>query len=194
MRRHQGIKIRSKKGNSFSDANLFTVNVAGLVDVKVLRGWQSIVVKVRKSPWFRFSNLHLEAFDDRKEVPSIRARQAQEFVDKTSGGSCRTSRSATSTRQSRFGSRRRTGLPGHASQRIRECRHPQSHELLHQGFLRSAHRIGEGLRPSGRSDLHQHTTPSDEAQLWVTGRKKQNGWWNSDHAGVVSRLLVMRRG
>lgn len=195
VRRHQGIKIRSKKGNSFSDANLFTVNVAGLVDVKVLRGWQSIVVKVRKSPWFRFSNLHLEAFDDRKEVPSIRARQAQEFVDKTSGGSLPNiavgdfnsdNPGLVPGDEQAYLVMRRNGYVSVGTRNPMSCCIKDSYDLRTGSVKDFDHRVDQIFTNTPRRVM--------KLDSWVTGRKKQNGWWNSDHAGVVSRLLVMRRG
>ena len=196
IRRGEGIKIRGARGNSFSDANLFKVNVAGVVEVEVLRGWQSLEVKVRNSPWFRFTNVHLEAFDSREDRPSIRARQAQELVDKT-----KTTRIPAITvgdfnsdypglvpgDEQAFVVMRENGYVSRGTRDPMSCCIKDSYNLKEGGSRADFdHRVDQILTP----------TPSLVKRLdsWVTGRYRHNGYWDSDHAGVVSELLIRRPG
>lgn len=196
IRRGEGIKIKGEKGNSFSDANLFKVKVAGITEVQVLRGWQSVKVKVRNSPWFRFTNVHLEAFDDREVRPSIRARQAQELVDKTKT----TSIPAVTVGdfnsdypglvpgdEQAFLVMKRNGYRSVGTRNPMSCCIEGSYNLKDGGSKKDFdHRVDQILTP----------TPDRVKKLrtWVTGRDKHNGYWDSDHAGVVSELLITRAG
>ncbi|MFN8126260.1 MAG: hypothetical protein U0R64_07120 [Candidatus Nanopelagicales bacterium] len=162
------------------------------MDVKVLRGWQSVVVKVRNSPWFRFSNLHLEAFDDRCEVPSIRARQAQEFVDKTKHGDIPNiavgdfnsdNPGLVPGDQQAYLVMRRNGYVSVGTRHPLSCCIKESYDL----------RSGSRKDFDHRVDQIFTSTPQRVVKLSssVTGRQKHNGWWDSDHAGVTSRLLIL---
>lgn len=196
IRRGEGIKIKGEKGNSFSDANLFKVKVAGITEVQVLRGWQSVKVKVRNSPWFRFTNVHLEAFDDREVRPSIRARQAQELVDKT-----KTTRIPAVTvgdfnsdypglvpgDEQAYLVMKRNGYRSVGTRHPMSCCIEGSYNLKNGGSKKDFdHRVDQIFTP----------TPDRVLKLdaWVTGRNKHNGYWDSDHAGVVSELLITRPG
>lgn len=196
IRRGQGIQIKGKKGNSFSDANLFKVTVAGVTEVQVLRGWQSIKVKVRDSPWFRFTNVHLEAFDDREERPSIRARQAQELVDKTKttaipgvtvGDFNSDYPGLVPGDEQAYLVMKRNGYRSVGTRHPMSCCIEGSYDLKTGGSKKDFdHRVDQILTP----------TPDRVQRLrsWVTGRNKHNGYWDSDHAGVVSDLLITRPG
>ncbi len=196
MRRGQGIRIKGQKGNSFSDANLFKVKVAGITEVQVLRGWQSVKARVRNSPWFRFTNVHLEAFDSREDRPSIRARQAQELVDKTK------TTSIPSITVGDFNSdypglvpgdeqaylvMKRNGYKSIGTRDPLSCCIEGSYNLKDGGSKKDFdHRVDQILTP----------TPDRVKRLdaWVTGRNKHNGYWDSDHAGVVSEVLITNPG
>ena len=196
IRTGQGIRVKGKKGNSFSDANLFKVKVAGITEVQVLRGWQSIKVQVRDSPWFRFTNVHLEAFDNREDRPSIRARQAQELVDKTK------TTSMPGVTVGDFNSdypglvpgdeqaylvMKRNGYRSVGTRDPMSCCIEGSYDLKTGGSKKDFdHRVDQIFTP----------TPDRVKRIesWVTGRNKHNGYWDSDHAGVVSDLLITRPG
>jgi endonuclease/exonuclease/phosphatase family metal-dependent hydrolase len=76
-KRGAGVRTWNSQGGNF--ANLLTVRILGNA-LTIARGWTATDAKVRGSHPFRFVNTHLEAFDDRTEVPSIRALQAGELV------------------------------------------------------------------------------------------------------------------
>lgn len=192
IRRGQGIRTRNARGDSFSDANLFTVKVAGAVVVQVLRGWQSLELQVRNSPWFRFTNSHLEAFDNREDRPSIRARQAQELVDRT-----KTTRMPMVTvgdfnsdypglvpgDEQAFKVMKDNGYVSRGTRDPLSCCIEHSYNLKDGGSRADFnHRVDQILTP----------TPSLVKRLntWVPGRYRHNGYWDSDHAGVVSELLI----
>jgi len=79
-RKGVGIKTKDLRGKQYTVKNSFTAKVANFVTVTSRRGWLSTRAKVGDGPWFTFANTHLEAFDDRTQVPSIRAKQAGEFA------------------------------------------------------------------------------------------------------------------
>lgn len=195
IRRGQGIRVRNERGNSFSDANLFKVRVAGIVEVSVLRGWQSVEVKVRNSPWFRFTNVHLEAFDDREDRPSIRARQAQELVDRTKttaipgvtvGDFNSDYPGLVPGDEQAYVVMKRNGYVSVGTRDPMSCCIKDSYDLTTGSRKDFDHRVDQILTP----------TPDRVKRLdaWVTGRSKHNGYWDSDHAGVVSELLISRAG
>ncbi|MCH9815758.1 MAG: endonuclease/exonuclease/phosphatase family protein [Actinomycetia bacterium] len=192
IKRGAGIKIKGERGKHYSMG--YEVNVAGLVNVKVLRGWQSLKVKIRNSPWIRFSNTHLESFDDRTQRPSLRAQQAQELVDKVKRGK------QPNIVVGDFNSDRPGLVPGDG----------QAYNVMRDNGYRS---VGTkdpwsccisgsyDLMTGSKKDFDHRvdqiftSTPKKVKKIStkVTGRKKQNGYWNSDHAGVTSQLFVFRR-
>jgi endonuclease/exonuclease/phosphatase family metal-dependent hydrolase len=88
------IKTRNPQGGNYE--TYYNPVISGL-SVAVDRGWGSVEVKVRNSPWFKFVNTHFEAFgDDKNKVTdcmttppegfesnpvSIRCRQAKELYE-----------------------------------------------------------------------------------------------------------------
>ena len=75
VRRSDDVRFKRPRSGNFE--NLLELSVAS-VPVTVERGWTRIEAKVGDSPWFSFTNTHLEAFDDETETPSIRQLQATE--------------------------------------------------------------------------------------------------------------------
>lgn len=191
IKRNAGIRVKAKRSGHFS--SLFGVEVAGLVDVQVARGWQSLKVKVRNSPWFRFSNTHLESFDDRTQRPSIRAQQAQELVDEVKRGS------QPNIVVGDFNSDKPGLVKGDA----------QAYKvMLANGYTSVGTRDpwsccikdSYDLRTGSKKDFDHRvdqvftSTPDRVMRVGtqVTGREKHNGYWDSDHAGVVSQLFIRR--
>jgi len=192
-----GVGVKTSRPESDSFANLLVVKVAGSTEVTVTRGWTSVDATVRGSRQFRFVNTHLEAFDDRNLVPSIRAKQAGELV--APGGPA-------------------TGklpvvLVGDLNSDVKTETAPGDGQafrvLTEAGFRqRSTYKplsccIGGSvfdLRGGSVAEFdhkvdHVLTNVPKKVKLissTVTGRKKTNGYWDSDHAGVFSSLNVLR--
>ncbi len=73
-----GVKTRKAKGANYD--TFYNPLVSGL-PITVDRGWGSVEAKVRKSPWFKFVNTHLEAFgDDKNRVVDCMSDPAPEFA------------------------------------------------------------------------------------------------------------------
>jgi|GEM_PF-319315 len=91
-----GADIKTRNATGANYATFYNPVISGL-PVTVDRGWGSVEVKVRNSPWFKFVNTHFEAFgDDKNKVTdcmttpapafasnpvSIRCRQAKELYE-----------------------------------------------------------------------------------------------------------------
>ena len=175
-------------------SNLFTPTIAGIVEVPVTRGWTAGDVtvslgqgqqKVQKS--FRFVNTHFEAFDDETQVPSIRAQQAAELV----------AGPASPERTIILGDFN-SDVPG-----VQPGDEQAFQTLLDAGFERRATSdplscCVSDLFSSPPSEFdhqvdHIVTNMGDQVELvnsTVTGLSPVNGIYNSDHAGVYSKLKV----
>ncbi|MGE5409290.1 MAG: endonuclease/exonuclease/phosphatase family protein [Syntrophothermus sp.] len=189
-----GVTVSNPRMGHFN--HLLVEKVAGSTEVVVTRGWVSVDAKVRGSRKFRFVDTHLEAFDNEAEYPSIRAQQASELV--APGGPA-------------------TGklpviLVGDLNSDIKTEVKPgdgQAYRVLKQAGLRersTSKPLGcciessEDLRGGNASEFdHQvdHIMTNDPRQVKllrsaVTGRKRQNGYWDSDHAGLFSELKLVR--
>ena len=191
-RKGVGIKTKDLRGKQYTVKNSFTAKVANFVTVTSRRGWLSTRAKVGDGPWFTFANTHLEAFDDRTQVPSIRARQAEEFAKamaKVKGPLI-----ALGDFNSDF-----PGLvPGDE----------QAFEALTAAGFKDIGTItplsccindSYDLKSGGSIDDFDHrvdqiftTTPKKVKRLktWVVGREQSFGYWHSDHAGVVGKYAL----
>ena len=198
IRRGAGIKVRKAKTGQFDPGISYSAKVGGVVDVTVVRGWARIDVKVRNSPWFRFGTVHLEAFDDRTERPSVRAQQAQAFAD------------AIRKRQKRNGARMPLVALGDFNSDVPGLvpGDEQAFEaMLADGFtdigtkepLSCCIQNSYDLKTGGSRKDFDHrvdqiwtNTPRKVKPIktWVTGRSKSYGYWHSDHAGVTAKLWV----
>ena len=194
MRLHSGVRVGNPKSGHFE--HLLVVKVAGSKEISVTRGWTSVDATVRGSRKLHFVNTHLEAFDPETQVPSIRAQQASELV--AAGGP------ATS------------GLPvillGDLNSDVKTEVKPGDGQayrvLLGAGFRERATDKPTGccinssydLRTGSAAEMdhkvdHVMTDTPKKVKLVssaVTGRQKQNGYWDSDHAGLFSSLLIQR--
>jgi endonuclease/exonuclease/phosphatase family metal-dependent hydrolase len=190
-----GVTISSPESDAY--ANLLVVKVAGSTEVPVTRGWTSVVAKVRGSKPFRFVNTHLESFDDRNVVPSVRAQQAAELV--APGGP--------------VSGKMPVILLGDLNSDVRTETAPgdgQAYRVLLAAGLRerSTYKplnccIDEGnfsLTTGSAAEFdhkvdHIMTTAPKKVKLLasgVTGRKMSHGYWDSDHAGLFSTLNILR--
>ncbi|HEX5527581.1 MAG TPA: endonuclease/exonuclease/phosphatase family protein [Solirubrobacterales bacterium] len=194
-RLHSGVKTTNPKSGHF--AHLLVEKVAGAKEVTVTRGWVSVDASVRGSRKFHFLDTHLESFDDQAEVPSIRALQAGELAGP--GGP------ATSKLP--------VILVGDLNSDVKTEVKPgdgQAYRVLTQaGFReRSTYKplgccieSSYDLRTGSATEFNHkvdHIMTSDPKQVKllaskVTGRKMQNGYWDSDHAGLFSSLNLLRK-
>jgi Endonuclease/Exonuclease/phosphatase family len=189
-------KVEAKLKNPQSDtySSLFTPVVGGIVPVPVTRGWTAGDITVQKGKGkskvkrkFRFVNTHFEAFDDRNQRPSIRAQQAAEVVAGPA-------------------SKKRTIMLGDFNSNVPGLRPGDEQAfqvILDAGFQRRATSdplscCVSNLFTSPPSEFdhqvdHVVTNMGNKAKLVnssVTGLAQVNGIYNSDHAGVFSKLKL----
>jgi Endonuclease/Exonuclease/phosphatase family len=184
-----GVHVTDPAGGNFQ--TLLTLPVLGM-PVTVTRGWTSVDARVRGGNPFRFVNTHLEAFDPRAVHPSIRALQARELA--APGGPA--SSELPVVLLGDFNSDDDTVVPDD-QQAYRA--------LLDAGFVERStadplsccvHSFDLTTGTDAEFDHqvdHVMTNAPDTVQLVessVTGRTMQSGYWDSDHAGVFSALLI----
>jgi hypothetical protein len=188
-----GVTTKNPRGGNF--ANLLVQRVS-LVDVTVRRGWTAVDAKVRGSKLFRFVNTHLEAFDNRALVPSIRALQAGELV---APGGPATSKlpvvllgdlnsdddTVDAGDQQAYRALTAAGMRERSTNRPLSCCIKSS--LLAVGFAGSVadfdHQVDHVMTRDPRKVKLKASS--------VTGRQPVNGFWDSDHAGVFSALKFL---
>jgi len=182
-----------RKGNF---AAMLTVHLSG-VEVKVLRGWTALDAKVRGSGKFRFVNTHLEAFDDSNEVPSIRAQQAAELVAK--GGPATTGLPVILVGDLNSDDNTVEGGDRQAYQTLVKAgmRERSTDNPLGCCLKSSLLAVGAGGSVADFDHQVDHVMTRDPKQVKllssaVTGRQPVNGYWDSDHAGLFSSLLLLR--
>lgn len=189
-----GVVTSNPKSGHF--ANLLVVKVAGAKEVAVTRGWTSVDATVRGSRKFHFVNTHLEAFDNEAEYPSVRARQAGELV--APGGPATSklpvilvgdlnSDVKTEVKPGDGQAYRvmtKAGFRERATSKPTGCCIDSSYDL----------RTGSSKEMNHKVDHIMTSDPKDVKLLdsAVTGRSKNNGYWDSDHAGLASVLNVLR--
>jgi hypothetical protein len=184
-------KLRNPQSGTYS--SLFTPNIVGF-DVPVTRGWTAGDVTVTKGKGkdkvkrkFRFVNTHFEAFDDETQRPSIRAQQAMEAV----------AGPASKKRTIMLGDFN-SDVPG-----VKPGDEQAFQVILDAGFKRRATSdplscCVSNLFTSPPSEFdhqvdHIVSNMGNKAKLVnssVTGLEQVNGIYNSDHAGVFSKLKL----
>ncbi|MEZ5184855.1 MAG: hypothetical protein R2720_03845 [Candidatus Nanopelagicales bacterium] len=191
-RKGVGIKTKDLKGAHYKRKNSFSVKVANFVTVTSLRGWLSTRAKMKNGRWFTFANTHLEAFDDRTQVPSIRAKQAKEFakaMDKVKGpliavGDYNSdSPGLVPGDEQAFEALAKAGFKDIGTTSPLSCCISSSDDLKTGGSKAEFdHRVDQIFT----------TTPKKVKKLktWVVGRKQSYGYWHSDHAGVVGKYKL----
>jgi endonuclease/exonuclease/phosphatase family metal-dependent hydrolase len=188
-----GVKVSDPRKGHFK--SLYSVEISG-AKVTVTRGWVSVDATVNGSTLFRFVDTHLESFDPPSVVPSIRAQQAAELVAPDGPATSDLPvvlvgdmNSDTKTEE----------LPGDG----------QAYRVLVKAGMRERSTdkpLGCCLQTSllpvadggGASQLDHkvdHIMTRDPKQVKlvnssVTGRSPQNGFWDSDHAGLFSTLKI----
>jgi hypothetical protein len=197
-----GVKTSNAKGGHF--ASLLQVKPGG-VATNVTRGWTRADVKLPRVPKFRFVNTHLEAFDNQPtnhvstgaDVGNgqIRELQAKELFK--AGGP------ATGRRVILLGDlnsdvktevKPGDGLAYRALRRAGFAERSTSKPLgccLHGDLLTTSG--GGKLTDFDHQVDHVMTNAPSKVKLVsssVPGRKPVNGFWDSDHAGLFSGLIV----
>jgi endonuclease/exonuclease/phosphatase family metal-dependent hydrolase len=183
--------------NSANFIHPLVVKVAGSTEVAVTRGWTSVDAKVRGSKKFHFVNSHLEAFDPETVYPSIRAQQAEELV--APGGPAASklpvilvgdfnSDIKTEVKPGdgqAYQVLKKAGFRERATTKKRTCCLETSYDL----------KTGGGKAEFNHTVDHVMTNTPKKVKLIsseVTGQVKNNGYWDSDHAGLFSSLLILR--
>jgi hypothetical protein len=191
-RKGAGIKTKDLNGAQYKKKNSFSIKVAGFVTVTSLRGWLSTRAKVKGGKWFTFANTHLEAFDDRTQVPSIRAKQAKEFAKAMGkvkgrviavGDFNSDSPGLVPGDEQAFEALAKAGFKDIGTKTPLSCCIANSDDLQTGGSKADFdHRVDQIFT----------TTPKKvkKVKTWVVGRKQSYGFWHSDHAGVVGKYRL----
>ena len=184
MRLHAGVHVAHAQGGHF--ANLLVLPVLG-TPVAVTRGWTRVDARVRGSRWFRFVNTHLEAFPP----PTVRTAQAAELV---APGGPATGPLPVILVGDLNSDDDTVPLPDQQAYRV----------LLAAGFVERTSE--EPTCCIDSYDLRSGTADEFDEQIdhimtnapklvrlvdsFVTGVTMHHGYWDSDHAGVVSVLRI----
>lgn len=184
MRVDAGAHVQNPQSGHFE--HLLALPILGTA-VAVTRGWVSVDARVRGSEPFRFVATHLESFDPAVLHPSIRALQAAEIpvagdrIAVLAGDFNSDDDTVAPDDQQAYlallarGLVERTDAGG-------SCCIESSYDLTSGTAAELDHQVD-----------HIMTNAPDQVQLldsFVTGRAMQNGYWDSDHAGVVSALRI----
>jgi endonuclease/exonuclease/phosphatase family metal-dependent hydrolase len=187
------VKVSNPKTGHFK--TLLTEEISG-AKVTVTRGWAAVDATVDGSTPFHFVDTHLESFDPQTVVPSIRAQQAAELV---AANGPATSRLPVILVGDMNSDTKTAVQPGDA----------QAYETLVKGGMRERSTdkplgcclatallpISAGGAASQFDHKVDHIMTRDPKQVKlvnssVTGRTPQNGFWDSDHAGLFSTLKI----
>jgi endonuclease/exonuclease/phosphatase family metal-dependent hydrolase len=182
----RGVHVWNPDGDNFE--NLLVLPILG-ASVPVARGWTSVDARVRGSLPFRFVNTHLEAFH-----PGIRALQAAELV--APGGPATgdlpvvlvgdlnsDDDTVAPVDQQAYRVLLAAGFVSRSTGDPQSCC-VSSYDLTTGSVEEFDHQVD-----------HIMTNAPEVVRLvtsLVTGLVMQNGFWNSDHAGVFSALLIRR--
>jgi endonuclease/exonuclease/phosphatase family metal-dependent hydrolase len=188
-----GVVTSNPRSGNF--AHLLVVKVAGSKEISVTRGWTSVDAKVRGGRKFHFVNTHFEAFDPETVYPSVRAQQAEELVagPAKSGlpvilvgdlnSDIKTEVKPGDSQAYRV--MKKAGFRERAAEKPTGCCIETSYDL----------KTGGGVAEFSHKVDHVMTNAPKQVKLissTVTGRKKTNGYWDSDHAGLFSSLRLLR--
>jgi hypothetical protein len=191
VRKGGAVKANNPQTGHFS--SLFTPTISG-IQVPVTRGWVSLDASAKRGKGkdvirkkFHFVNSHFEAFDDETQHPSIRAQQAAELA----------SGPASNPKSIILGDFN-SDVPG-----LKPGDEQAYQVLLDAGFTERAtdERTSccvPNLFTSPPSEFdhrvdHVMTNMGKRVKLVkseITGKEQVNGIYDSDHAGVFSRLKI----
>jgi endonuclease/exonuclease/phosphatase family metal-dependent hydrolase len=188
-----GVVTSNPQSGNFS--HLLVVKVAGSTEVPVTRGWTSVDATVRGSAKFHFVNTHFEAFDPESVYPSVRAQQAAELTEKGGPATSKlpvilvgdlNSDVKTEVKPGDGQAYRvmtKAGFRERAASKPNGCCIDSSYDLKTGSNKEMNHKVDHIMTSSPKQVKLISST--------VTGRTKQNGYWDSDHAGIFSSLLLL---
>ena len=164
----------------------------------IIRGWTSVDATVRGSRPFRFVDTHLESFDNSAEYPSVRAQQAAELVEP--GGPATGKLPVILVGD--LNSDTKTEVQPGDGQAYRVLTRAGFRERSTSKPLGCCIEGSEDLKSGSKSDFnhkvdHIMTNAPKQVKLIssaVTGRTMNNGYWDSDHAGLFSSLDILPLG
>jgi endonuclease/exonuclease/phosphatase family metal-dependent hydrolase len=197
--------ILAKVGAGVSTSNpqmghyehLLVEKVAGASEVTVTRGWVSVDATVRGGRKFHFVDTHFEAFDSASEVPSVRALQATQLVGP--GGAADPKQKLPVILVGDLNSDIKTEVQpgdGQAYRVVTGAGYRERSTSKPLGCCINSTTLKTGsVKDLNHKVDHILTDDPKDVKLVssaVTGRAKVGGWWDSDHAGLASRLLISR--
>jgi len=175
--------------------SLLTEEISG-AKVTVVRGWASVDATVNGSTPFHFVDTHLESFDPQTVVPSIRAQQAAELVAPNGP----LTSDLPTILVGDLNSDTKTAVQpgdGQAYETLVKAgmRERSTYEPLGCCLKTSLLPVADGGAASQFDHKVDHIMTRDPKQVKllnssVTGRSPQNGFWDSDHAGLFSTLKI----
>jgi endonuclease/exonuclease/phosphatase family metal-dependent hydrolase len=175
--------------------SLLTEEISG-AKVIVTRGWASVDATVNGSTPFHFVDTHLESFDPQTVVPSIRAQQAAELAAPDGP----LTDDLPTILVGDLNSDTKTAVQpgdGQAYETLVKAgmRERSTYEPLGCCLKTSLLPVSGGGAASQFDHKVDHIMTRDPKQVKlvnssVTGRSPQNGFWDSDHAGLFSTLKI----
>jgi endonuclease/exonuclease/phosphatase family metal-dependent hydrolase len=188
-----GVKVSNLRTGHFK--SLLSEEISG-AKVIVTRGWASVDATVRGSTPFHFVDTHLESFDPQTVVPSIRAQQAAELV--APGGPATSDLPVVLVGD--LNSDTKTEVQPGDGQAYRVLvkagmRERSTYKPLGCCLATPLLPVADGGAASQFDHKVDHIMTRDPKQVKevnssVTGRSPQNGFWDSDHAGLFSTLKI----
>ena len=189
--------ILARKGLLVQTSNPQSGNFSTLLEVPILgkplpiaRGWTSVDARVNLGPKFRFVNTHLEAFH-----PLIRAAQAAELV--APGGPATGTLPVVLVGDLNSDDDTVEGADRLAYETLQAAGFVErsTDEPLSCCIKSSLLAVGSGGSVSDFDHQVDHVMTNDPGDVTleestVTGIFPVNGFWSSDHAGIVSSLRI----
>ncbi|MDX6624949.1 MAG: hypothetical protein QOE75_2881 [Solirubrobacterales bacterium] len=189
--------ILARKGVLVQTSNPQSGNFSTLLEVPILgqplpiaRGWTSVDARVNLGPKFRFVNTHLEAFH-----PLIRAAQAAELV--APGGPATGTLPVVLLGDLNSDDDTVEGADRLAYETLQAAGFVErsTDEPLSCCIKSSLLAVGSGGSVADFDHQVDHVMTNDPADVTlddsdVTGINPVNGFWSSDHAGIVSSLRI----